>query len=94
MTQALSANVELLVSAHLFCVDPARARERVERAIESEVTGLLYNQLRDACRNALKAPKSDLPLACSAIGDLITAIGTVPPQGNTKQSDARLPHAD
>lgn len=70
----LPPNSELLWSASLFKTDPAKGRERLAAAVELPVAGQLYEQLRTACQNALKAPRIDLPLACEGIGEVIAAI--------------------
>lgn len=71
----LAPRAELVYAAALFRRDPDLWRERLEAAIEVEVEGELYQQLRTAAGRALKAPPSDRSIALSALGDLVHAIG-------------------
>ncbi len=92
--KTLSPNAELLLAAWRFAHAPRENRESLSIAIELPVEGRLYCQLRDACRNALKAEARDVHLVTAGIGELITAIGEMlPPRVPAGSSQLQLPYS-
>lgn len=71
----LSTRAELVFAASLYRNDPEVGRARLAAALELEVEGSLYEQLRTAARRALNAPPMDRGLVLASLGELIHAIG-------------------
>lgn len=76
MTGKLEAEVRLLSAATRFALDPADRDSRADlrAALEAPVEGPLYERLRIAAENALKAPPENYALVKQGLGDLIRTI--------------------
>lgn len=90
--KSLPPNTQLLLAAHRFAQAPRDARSEVAAAIALPVEGRLYEQLRDACANGLKAKPAELHLVAEGIGELIAAIGVMlPPRVAAGSDQLQLP---
>ena len=71
----LPNETELLIAAYRWQAGGKDDIGRLASAVQLEVKGPLYEQLRIGCERALKAPESRMKLAREAIGALIRDIG-------------------
>lgn len=90
----LPNNNRLLLAAWRFQTSPREARAELAEAVMLPVEGVLFNQLRDACRRGLDVKPAELHLLLEGIGELIAAIGAhLPPRVPAGAGQLPLPYS-
>src|SRR5260221_8249771 len=83
-------NTDLLIAVRHFIADQSVGRARLQSSLALKVEGLLHLQLRDAARNALRAPPADIHLVLEGLRELMRAIGAEA----TARHQAEFPRED